>query len=526
MITKHRIKVGTSFDPVCGERKTGSGTDAFPLWRKNYMKMANVGPAPGAIFVVTKKSLGHAERLYEAADQLGKSAGQKFGLQINPVYPQGKAAGRESLLVTPEEFGEFLVAIRATWESYGKSVNLFPIKNFEEHFNPQNRRKPPLVCAFGGNCAGTHIGIDYDLNVAGCGRRLDSRAFMGNLRENSLTTILNQSSETAKIGLRAQNLKRGECGGCRFFSVCHGGCPDDAWLATGDVLNKFYWCSGYKMLFEAMESEYRRDISEDTKGKQTTKLNKSPFTKVTLVADPIEACDIAHDSTRADIWIMPTLDGKALQFDSPLSFPPRHRNARMRIWVHNRCVKFCTMWEDLLKRREVSVVLFEEPGLVPALDILNSMHASVHLDVLSILKSEDGFQSLKKILNRFLFDPEWSSQIFPFSNMLLNALENRQVHIVNRWGLNPDSFSVNTLPSAEAVKGFGAEIVKMLHRENKPSPDVLQAKKDKCLKCALVKLCSGCLADVEGEPCDSDVTGLVSIIGEAADEIKKQLDQA
>ncbi len=110
--------------------------------------------------------------------------------------------------------------------------------------------------------------------------------------------------------------------------------------------------------------------------------------------------------------------------------------------------------------------------------------------------------------------------------MLLNALENRQVHIVNRWGLNPDSFSVNTLLSAEAVKGFGAEIIKMLHRENKHSPDVLKAKKDKCLKCALVKLCSGCLADVEGEPCDSDVTGLVSIIGEAADEIIKQLDRA
>ena len=45
---------------------------------------------------------------------------------------------------------------------------------------------------------------------------------------------------------RDKVLLNGECKGCEYFPICHGGCPLDGWNVSGNIQTKSEWCYSTK----------------------------------------------------------------------------------------------------------------------------------------------------------------------------------------------------------------------------------------------------------------------------------------
>lgn len=524
VVRKHGITLGSSIDPISAGRLDARGRDAFPTWLDNYIRVAGSGTkAPGGIFVVTRMALGHAEKLIETALSIFKATKKRFGLQINPVYAQGRAAKNQDVLISPEEFGRFMIEIWEAWEPHREGIRLSPIQDFVAYFDPQRNETVTLSCSFGGRCARSHVGIDFDLNVAGCGRRLDSKAFMGNLKEASLVEILDSSEEIRKLERRTEALEQGVCAGCRFFEICKGGCPDDADLAFGDIMKPFEWCESYRMLFEAMEARYRhlpkaRPLSDPRSHYEID------VTRVSALIEPSAISSLEDHDLLESIWLMPTSDGRALRFDSALHKHSAGRRGRLRIWVHNRHVPSLALWEDILRSGSTSVVLFEREGLEKALDILNDLAASfITLDIPTILASEGGGEALNTVLDRYLLAQEFTSQVFPFSRMMLATVNDLPTDWMNRWGLRPGGFDLEVMDPKISDEGYAKEVIRSIHKEESYTMTEWLSLRPSCKTCELARICSGCLAPGDGGPCSSEAMELVRRVKEVGDALKTEL---
>ena len=524
IIEKHKIKVGTSIDPMGTDRVLQNGKNGFPTWLKTYVRYAIETVPPGAIYVITRHSLGREEFIYDLCETLGSLTGQRFALQLNPVYAQGKASEQvDDMSITPDEYGSFMVNFWRSWEKNRRSISITPIQSFANHFLPNKFDKAPhLACTYNGNCPGSHIGIDYDLNVAGCGRRLDSHAFIGNLHKDSLVTIMDENEERALLSNRADTLRLSECQDCEYFDICHGGCPDDAWLAEGSVKGKTHWCQAHKMLFAAMNNEIRA-IRRPASTPPAIPRSDNDLLKIFLAP----GCDDVPDrlDNRSEIWMLPDPEGSWLQFDSELAQRQQsHMASRMRLWCYNKQVSSLMMWEDLLHKKGVSIVLFQADGLSEAMNILNSMKALIILDVASIIKQKGGSDILKQVMDRYLGDPLWKSQILPFSQMIKSYINREPIRLYNEFGLGTGNYTV--IPPAEneiEEKSFSHEIAERLKRDSGTAQTEWFLSRRPCTECDHYRFCSMRFSHADEGMCDERIRAIVKQVHDTARKIQNYL---
>lgn len=522
VIRKYEIKIGTSVDPLGLDRVDKAGDDAFARWLTTYLDFAPQGRAPGAIYVITKTSLGQAQRIYDICESIGTLVGQRFGLQINPVYAQGRAFDRrKELTITPKELGEFLVDMWRIWEVNRRSISLTPIQNFADFFRRSEHNKTPhLSCAFTGDCSG-HVGIDYDLNVAGCGRRLDSQAFMGNLRKDSLISILGNNHENHVISSRLRQLEKGLCSDCRFFRLCHGGCPDDAWLATKDINKPYHWCSSYRLLFESMENEIS-DYRQPPVPPPFLPKRDTEKMEILAIEEPEQIPEVVRNLT--EIWLLPDVNGTWLRFDSTIPLPKwSGGRSQMRLWCYNRHVNSLVMWEDLLQTKGVAVVLFEAEGLETAMNILNSLRAVIVLDVLSIVRAIDGPKILKKVVKLFTEDPLWHSQVLPFSEMIAKMAKFETSSFKNSFGFGLGHFTIKVPKNRTLGNEESRTIITRLRIESEARPTDWVLNRRPCLSCLYFRICRAQFAPGDGNQCSNELLPIVAHVHETGHKLRSIL---
>lgn len=522
VVGEHDISVGSSIDPLSGARLDEQGLDAYDTWLENYVRLAQRRRAPGAIFVVTRKALGQAKKLYTIAESIAEQTGQRFGLQINPVYGQGRAAGEDSLLITAPEFGEFLVEIWHAWRASPDGVRLTPIQDLSEFFFPVPGTSPSLSCAFGRDCSRSHVGVDFDLNVASCGRRLDSRAFLGNLADRSLREILEGAEEAHQVAQRAEGLRQTACQGCAYFEMCYGGCPDDADIATGDLGNPFEWCESYRMLFGAMDAARVASIEPGAPTPLTSRVTR-PKAVVHAVLDPHEIPGLEGPPGATSIWLLPDATGASLRFESGLAMALEGTEAQVRLWVHNRHVPSLTLLEEALGSASVAAVLFEGEGLAEALELLNELGAHVGLHLPTLLETPGAADVVAQVLERFFHDPQWRSPIHPFSSILLKAIRGPKPRYLNRWGLAPESFELRVHSLAAEATGFGAHLIEALETEEGVTTTGFLRDRAGCRACALLPICGGQFALADGEVCPPEPLALVERIREVGRQVDRDM---
>jgi len=514
---RYGIRVGSSVDPIESGRCTIDGKDTFPAWLRNREVLAKAGVYGGAIFLVTHTAVEQGKRVYDILNSTVSLGEKRPVFQFNLVYPQGRAAVNRDLLVSAEEGGRFLVEAYKAWEESGRSSHVPLFADLVEWFDSGQKTRPQLACGFMGRCQETHLGIDSTLNLAGCGRGLDTEAFYGNLRTESISALVAKSDERSRLATRSERLRTGACADCQFFAICSGGCPDDAVLGTGDIMDRSPHCSAYRLLFEAMAARVGAPPV------QPPSLQPIPNSVIHVGTIAGEAPNAIGGDERLECWLLPTADGRALKFSSRLKNALNTRAQRVRIFVPGNQLKSLHLWAPVVSDDRVEVVLFDCPEvLLENLAVLGRLHAHVRLDLGSLFARGWSEQAALQLTGRYLREAEWKVRIEPFESMLMAAVRGERVPLKNCLGLTPGHYRI-CIGSLAGVSDEGRHMVKDLLESEGVAAAAYFADHRGCMDCESFVVCGSRFASPTTGGCSSELRQLASQLQSSAMEIRTSL---
>ena len=229
--------VGTSYDPFEGVRLLKNkrrATDYNREFMRGVTLLEKEGFRWGVIYVVTKLSLARPLDVFFFLTNLAPDGGVMF----NPLTAGG---GYERLTISAEDYAEFLGAIFPIWwERRRRYPNVEPFRSLTRAITLKGH--PVFFCHEAGNCADTHIALGPEGRWSQCGRAADWGVLdYGTIFERSIADVF-ADPRRAELRRRNELLPQGECEGCRYWPICHGGCPLDGWLNAGAFLGKTKWC--------------------------------------------------------------------------------------------------------------------------------------------------------------------------------------------------------------------------------------------------------------------------------------------
>jgi radical SAM protein with 4Fe4S-binding SPASM domain len=237
--------LGTSFDPIVEMRGVGKNRD----WKEYNQRFLDAicllkeeGFSWGVIYVATQRSLAKPLEIFNFLTNMSP----KRGLMFNPVLVYGSRL--EFLKISPQEYGEFLGTIFSEWwprrDDFGRIEPFYSLtQNLLEN-------EKFLICTDSGACANSHIAVLPDGSASHCGRSADWGVLgYGSIFEKSFSQIF-EDPQREFLRRRQAVLPEKACNGCRFWDICHGGCPLDAWFTRESFLDKSEWCSAKKWLIE------------------------------------------------------------------------------------------------------------------------------------------------------------------------------------------------------------------------------------------------------------------------------------
>jgi uncharacterized protein len=237
--------VGTSYDPVAGVRLLKKGEDGAAYNRAFLDAVALLereGFRWGVICVVTRLSLERPLDIFHFMTNLVPDGGVMFN-PVNLEKPE-----HDYLKISAEEFADFLGAIFPVWwEHRDRYPRVEPFRSLTEALLEKRQN---YYCADGGNCANTHFNLDPGGRWSHCGRSEDwGQLDYGSISERSIAQVF---CDATRDELRRRNevLSSGECKGCKWWSVCHGGCPLDGHMSSGTLMGKTAWCSAKRDFIE------------------------------------------------------------------------------------------------------------------------------------------------------------------------------------------------------------------------------------------------------------------------------------
>ncbi|MDE2183736.1 MAG: radical SAM protein [Alphaproteobacteria bacterium] len=237
--------VGTSYDPVAGVRLLKKG-ESGAAYNRRFMEAVTLiereGFRWGVICVVTKLSLERPLDIFHFMTNLAPDGGVMFN-PVNVEKPE-----HDHLKISAEEFAAFLGAIfPAWWQHRARYPRVEPFRSLIGSLLSERQN---YYCNDAGNCANTHFNLGPEGRWSHCGRSADWGLLdYGTIAERSISEVF---SNAARDGLRRRNevLSNGECRGCRWWRVCHGGCPLDGHMNTGSLMGQTGWCRARRDFIE------------------------------------------------------------------------------------------------------------------------------------------------------------------------------------------------------------------------------------------------------------------------------------
>jgi len=173
---------------------------------------------------------------------------ENLSLNINPFISSGVGyIYRHEFQISSKEYGKAMIKLFDLWFN-NPSIKIYDFyKIVKSFFTGINN-----ICSYSGKCASEFISICPNGDIYPCARWVGEEEFkMGNIDKNSMLEITN-SLPVNLLSQRTSHLQ--ECQTCQWFEICNGGCPHSAYLYTGNINNKDFYCEGRKMLFEYIYS--------------------------------------------------------------------------------------------------------------------------------------------------------------------------------------------------------------------------------------------------------------------------------
>jgi len=252
------FKVGISLDgwkvlhDSC--RKDHSGKGSYDIVINNVKRARDKGLITGFICVITRNSIPYIQELYDYFYN------NQFDFYFHPITS-----------LTPEMDNHLSI----TTSEFAKVSNTFFDLGF---FQPEPRvatLNPTLhyvrslllgtasgYCVMSEACAEEYISVEPNGQVSACDRFAgNSKISFGNITESSLEEIMT-SPIRQEIMRRWSILNDGECKECEWRSICHGGCPHEAFVKTGSILEKDPNCEAYKEIFSHISNIIAHELEK------------------------------------------------------------------------------------------------------------------------------------------------------------------------------------------------------------------------------------------------------------------------
>lgn len=224
--------IGTSFDPILHVRGLGAKRDS-DLYNKKFFEgvslLERFGIKWGVIYTTHRQSLDKPKEIINYLVNLNPSSAPLFNIVRS--YSDEK----ETFSITHEEYGHFLGKLFAIyWEKKDRYGDVRP---FSWYMNTIINNRFDLPCDAAGHCGNNWMSVGPDGKICHCGVASDYNLFDdGSILDCSIKDAL-YSPTRADFSNRQNILKNGHCRNCRFWGVCHGGCPVGAVKAYNDFFS-------------------------------------------------------------------------------------------------------------------------------------------------------------------------------------------------------------------------------------------------------------------------------------------------
>lgn len=232
---------GTSYEPYKGIRGFGPQRDSSAYNIKFYKGIDLIeknGWSWGFIYVITRNVLDKPEEVFRLLTNFRAQG----GFQLHPVYSY-KNEDPNGVGITAKEYADFLGEVfKIWWPERNRFPYVSPFRNYLQSYTSKFGGN----CSESGKCAYSHIYIGPDGTYSHCGRASDWDVFdVGDIDNMSIIEAFRHPYRK-ELAERDNYLKENDCRGCQYFSICHGGCPLDAWNSKNTVMAKSEWCLSTK----------------------------------------------------------------------------------------------------------------------------------------------------------------------------------------------------------------------------------------------------------------------------------------
>jgi serine-type anaerobic sulfatase-maturating enzyme len=165
--------------------------------------------------------------------------------------------------VSGKAYGNFLTQIFDEWVR--NDVGKVFVQIFDSSLSSW-MGNPASVCIFEKVC-GRGVILEFNGDVYSCDHFVDNGHLLGNIKEESLSEMVNSDSQQS-FGLDKWNGLTEKCKKCDVLFTCNGGCPKNRILNLKDETNRQnYLCEGYKRFFTHIQP-YLKIMGEELQNKR------------------------------------------------------------------------------------------------------------------------------------------------------------------------------------------------------------------------------------------------------------------
>lgn len=236
--------IGTSYEAQPGVRGIGAARDS-ELYNRRFFEGINLlekrGFSWGFIYVVTRAVLARPVEIFYHLANVLPSGNFTFHVVVSSEKSAEESRG---MLVSQEEYADFLGAVFMEW---WPRRHRFPhVEPFATLLRQYMGESGPTLCSDSVDC-GRHLYIGPDGETSQCGRSADWGILRyGNIAEHSLDELY-ALPQRREVDGRSTLLADGDCKGCEYWRICHGGCPLDAYNGYGDFRRKSDQCDSRRI---------------------------------------------------------------------------------------------------------------------------------------------------------------------------------------------------------------------------------------------------------------------------------------
>lgn len=232
-------------------RYFADGTSSFEKTLTAIKKAQERKVGGGAIVVINRFNIDHLDEIYAFAQR------ESINLKLNPLIKSGNAKDNYlELGIGPKEYGQAMVKLFDQWFYDDSHVKLDP---FEELMGNLLTGQP-WGCNYSVSCQNSFISVGPQGDVYPCGRFDGVEGFkLGNINTDSLSEILS-SEKRKRLQERTAEIK--SCEKCEHKSICNAGCMHNAYMRRGNIHDKDYYCSSYKILFSHIAKAMDRELAK------------------------------------------------------------------------------------------------------------------------------------------------------------------------------------------------------------------------------------------------------------------------